>query len=114
MMTGNDDNTATDDSAAAAAHAHAQLAPLFLLPVLPDVIMAGKSMHMLQRLDRTQQVHPGRSIVRSFVRLIHVFTNKRRRYCETVQSNIFSSFIFTLAFTYVRLEIDSNMYRSYI
>ena len=64
MMTG-DDNTSTDDSAAAAAHAHAQLAPLFLLPVLPDVIMAGKSMHMLQRLDRTQQVHPGRSLVRS-------------------------------------------------
>ena len=69
-MTG-DDNTATDDSAAAAAaHAHAQLAPLFLLPVLPDVIMAGKSMHMLQRLDRTQQVHPGRSLVRSFDRPI--------------------------------------------
>ena len=88
MMTGNDDNTATDDSAAAAAHAHAQLAPLFLLPVLPDVIMAGKSMHMLQRLDRTQQVHPGRSLARSIYRSIDVSTHKRRRYSETDQSNI--------------------------
>ena len=39
---------------------HALFAPVFLLPVLHEIIMAGKSMHMLEKLGKIHEVNPGK------------------------------------------------------
>ena len=39
-----------------------QFAPVFLIPVLHQLIMAGKSMHLLFKLGKVKHVYPGKII----------------------------------------------------
>ena len=40
--------------------AKSKLAPNFLLPILQEVVLAGKSVEMLQSLGRLKSVHDGK------------------------------------------------------
>ena len=40
--------------------ARSKLAPNFLLPILQEVVLAGKSVEMLQNLGRLKSVHDGK------------------------------------------------------
>ena len=40
--------------------ARSKLAPNFLLPILQEVVLAGKSVEMLQSLGRLKSVHDGK------------------------------------------------------